>query len=159
MCSLQALRDHARAWDARLVDLYSCRQEEGLEDSTPSQCDSPQRDLVSGKLSRQKKGRLGRPGTRRQGCSLLGSLPATRRERTGRRRRREDRGTQSSGSRSTGHCWRCDPKAIPYTFGPSCAPCCEQCSHPAQLSLLHLPVVSSNSRALMEGHTSLGPSS
>lgn len=69
MYSLQPLRDHARAWDAVLVDLYSCRQEEGLEDSRPSQCDSPQRDLVSGKLSRQKKGRLGRPGTRGRGAA------------------------------------------------------------------------------------------
>lgn len=59
-------------------------QEEGLEDSMPSQCDSPQRDSVSGKLSQQKKGWLGRPGTRRQGYSLLGNLPAMRRKRTGR---------------------------------------------------------------------------
>lgn len=34
----------------------------------------------------------------------------------------ENRGTQSSGSRSTGSHWRHDPGAIPYTFGPSSAP-------------------------------------
>lgn len=43
----------------------------------------------------------------------------------GEEREEEVRGTYSSGSRSTGHHWRHDPKAIPYTFGLSCAPCCK----------------------------------
>lgn len=47
----------------------------------------------------------------------------------------ENRGTQSSGSRSTGPHWRHDPGAIPYTFGPSSAPFYEQCSWPAEISL------------------------
>lgn len=34
----------------------------------------------------------------------------------------ENRGSQSSGSRSTGSHWRHDPGAIPYTFGSSSAP-------------------------------------
>jgi len=68
-CSLQPVRDQARAWDTILTDLNSCRQKEGLKDSMLSQCDSPQRDLVSGKLSQQKKGCLGRPGIRRKGAA------------------------------------------------------------------------------------------
>lgn len=47
----------------------------------------------------------------------------------------ENRGTQSSGSRSTGPHWRHDPGAIPYTFGPSSAPFYEQCSWPAEIFL------------------------
>lgn len=155
MCSLQPFRD----WDTVFVDLCSCMQEEGLEDSMPSQCDSPQRDLVSGKLSQQKKGWLGRPGTRRQGCSLLGNLPAMRRKRTGRGERgKREEGEKGGQEALLGIIGDVTQKPFLQPLDPHVLLTVNSVHTRPSFSLAPHPVVSPNSRALMEGLTSLGPS-
>lgn len=123
----------------------------------PSQGDSPQRDLVSGKLSQQKRGRLGRPETRRQECSLLRSLSARRR---GGRRGGGGRGGRGGGrARESrvlapgllGIAGDMNQKLFHLPLGPHVLLAVTSI-HIQPSFPLHLPIVSPNSRALMEGY-------